>query len=88
MSDRGELTHVDLEFAIMDAEGASAVLAIIENKLTSSTEAGWKALRLEPREDLCVTALSPLENRALTYASKNLQTCVAEVARIFYATTT
>ncbi len=33
-------------------------------------------------------ALSPLESRALTYASNNLQSRVAEVARIFYARST
>ena len=77
--------RLELESAIMDAEGAAAVLSILEIELTSSTTAGWEALRLTPREDLCVTTLSPTEQRALDYASRNLQVAVAEVARIFYA---
>ena len=75
----------DLESAIMDAEGASAVLSILEIELTSSTDAGWKALRLQPREDLCVTTLSPVERQALDHASISLQRAVAEVSRVFYA---
>ena len=75
----------DLEGAIMDAEGAAAVLWALEDDLTSSTVAGWKALRLEPREDLCVTVLTPRQQQALDYASRNLQQTVAEVSRIFYA---
>ena len=75
----------DLESAIMDAEGAAAVLSILEIELTSSTAAGWEALQLEPREDLCVTTLSPTERLALDHASQSLQRAVAEVSRVFYA---
>ncbi len=78
-------TRLDLESAIMDAEGAAAVLSILESELASSTTIGWEALRLEPREDLRVTVLSPHEDRAMRYASDNLQRMVAEVARVFYA---
>ena len=77
--------RLELESAIMDAEGAAAVLSILEIELTSSTTAGWEALRLKPREDQCVTVLSPTEKRALDHASVNLQRAVAEVSRIFYA---
>lgn len=77
--------RIDLESAIMDAEGAAAVLSILEDELVSNTTAGWKALRLKPRGDLCVTALSPMERRALDHASHSLQQAVVEVARIFYA---
>ena len=80
MANRG-----DLESAIMDAEGASAVLSILEQELTTSTTAGWKALGLEPHEHLSVTTLSPVEKRALDHASLNLRLAVAEVARVFYA---
>ena len=77
--------RVDLESAIMDAEGAAAVLSILEDELMINTAAGWETLRLEPREDLCVTALSPTERRALDHASVSLQRAVAEVSRVFYA---
>ena len=79
------LTLLDLEGAIMDAEGTSAVLQVLENELTGSTQAGWKALGLEPRSDLCVTALMPIERQAIDHACRNLQAAVAEVARVFYA---
>ena len=75
----------DLESAIMDAEGAAAVLEILEEKLTSSTTAGWEALEMKPRDYLRVTALSPTADRALRYAGLSLRSAVAEVSRIFYA---
>ena len=75
----------DLESAIMDAEGAAAVLWALEDDLTSSTTAGWEVLRLNPRDNLCFTALSPRQQLALDYASRNLQQTVAEVSRVFYA---
>ncbi len=83
---KGGLTYLDLESAIMDAEGAAAVLQVLENELTGSTEAGWKTLGLEPRADLCVTALLPIEQQAMGHASRSLQAAVAEVSRVFYAT--
>ena len=79
------LTLLDLESAIMDAEGASAVLQVLENELTGSTEAGWKTLGLEQRSDLCVTALLPIEHQAIGHACRSLQAAVAEVSRVFYA---
>ena len=78
-------SHFDLESAIMDVEGAAAVLQVLEDQLTRSTSAGWELLRLKPREDLCVTVLSSTEQRALTYASQSLQQAVAEASRLFYA---
>ena len=79
------LTMLDLESAIMDAEGASAVLQVLENELTSTTDRGWKVLGLEPRADLCVTALMPIERQAIDHACRSLQAAVAEVSRVFYA---
>ena len=78
-------TMLDLESAIIDAEGASAVLQVLENELTGSIEAGWKTLGLEPRTDLCVTALLPIEHQAMGHATRSLQAAVAEVSRVFYA---
>lgn len=81
----GAPTYLDLESAIIDAEGASAVLQVLESELTSSIEAGWKALGLAPRADLCVTALLPIEHQAITHAARSLQAAVAEVSRVFNA---
>ena len=80
MSDR-----IDLESAILDAEGAAAVLEVLEDKLRSSTKAGWEALKLREVEGLSVVVSSSQEFRALTYASQNLQDAIAEVSRVFYA---
>ena len=77
--------YLDLESAIMDAEGAVAVQSVLEDALLSSADAGWVALGLKPREDLCVTALSPSEQRALQYASLRVWVAVKEVSQVFRA---
>ncbi len=74
-----------LDSAIMDAEGAAAVLMILEGELTSSLNEGWERLGMSPREGLTLIALSPMERRALDHASAALRAAVAEVSRVFYA---
>ena len=77
--------YLDLESAIMDAEGAVAVFDILQSHLTGSTAAGFQALGLTFREDICVTALSPQEQRALDHAGLELCSAIREVSRVFYA---
>ncbi len=77
--------RLDLESAIMNAEGAAAVLMLLENELTSSLNEGWERLAITPRENMNVTVLSDIERRAVDYASMSLRQTVAEVSRVFYA---
>ncbi len=81
----GTFDRLDIESAIMNAEGAAAVHAIIEHDLLSSLTEGWEAIGIPPRENMNVTVLSDIERRAVDYASMSLRQTVAEVSRVFYA---
>ena len=81
------ISRLDIEDGIMNAEGASAVLSLLQMELMSSTAEGWRTLGLKPRDDLFVMAMSSAEYQALHYAMNDLQKQVAEVARLFYART-
>ena len=78
------LNKLALESAIMEAQGAAAVLVILEDHLTANINEGWKTLQLPPRSDLRVTALSRVEDRALRHASQSLVEAVKCVAAVFY----
>ncbi len=77
--------HRALESALIEAEDAAAVHAVVEDALTGPFAGSWADLGLTPREGLEVIVLTIEEKRAFLHASDRLREALAEVSRRFYS---